>query len=171
MRIAPQINAQKPEDILAALVVGIVSGAGLVLIAGHGVIWGLLLGTVLGGVVWAVPSCLAVRRVAGGGAVRPRVPAETAVVNSALAEEGQSKPDLLGAPRSGGADDLKKIKGIGPKLEGVLNGLGIHHYDQIAGWTADQAAWVDANLDGFHGRVSRDDWVAQARALIAEGLK
>ena len=45
--------------------------------------------------------------------------------------------------------------------------MGYYHYDQIAGWSPEEAAWVDANLDGFKGRVTRDDWVAQARALSA----
>ncbi len=80
------------------------------------------------------------------------------------------KPEMLDAPRDGKADDLKMIKGIGPKLEGVLNGLGIWHFDQIAAWSADEVAWADQNLVGFKGRVSRDGWVDQAGAL-AKGLE
>ena len=82
-------------------------------------------------------------------------------------DEG-TRPEALSAPRAGGADDLKRIKGIGPKLEALCHRLGFYHFDQIAGWTADEIAWVDANLEGFKGRVSRDNWVAQAR-LLAEG--
>ncbi|SFD81802.1 endonuclease [Roseivivax sediminis] len=78
-----------------------------------------------------------------------------------------AKPATLDAPRPGGADDLKRIKGVGPKLEDMLHRLGFFHFDQIAAWTDEEAAWVDANLDGFNGRVTRDDWVAQARALAA----
>jgi len=84
------------------------------------------------------------------------------------ADEG-SKPATLSAPRGGGADDLKKIKGVGPKLEQLLHSLGFYHFDQIAGWSADEVAWVDANLKGFKGRVSRDNWVAQARTLAQGG--
>jgi predicted flap endonuclease-1-like 5' DNA nuclease len=76
-----------------------------------------------------------------------------------------AKPDMLSAPKEGGADDLKQIKGVGPKLEQLLNSMGVYHFDQIAGWTAEEIAWVDENLQGFKGRVSRDDWVAQARTL------
>ena len=75
--------------------------------------------------------------------------------------------ELLPAPREGGADDLKLIKGVGPKLEGVLNEIGVYHYDQIAAWTDAEVAWADQNLVGFKGRVSRDDWVAQAKQLAA----
>jgi NADH-quinone oxidoreductase subunit E len=77
------------------------------------------------------------------------------------------KPEVLSGAREGGADDLKLIKGVGPKLEGVLNGIGIYHFDQIAGWSADHVAWADQNLVGFKGRVSRDAWVEQARALAS----
>lgn len=59
------------------------------------------------------------------------------------------------------------IKGVGPKLEGVLNGLGFYHFDQIAAWSGDEVAWADQNLVGFKGRVSRDDWVGQAQALAS----
>ncbi len=74
-------------------------------------------------------------------------------------------PDLLPAARDGKQDDLKRISGIGPKLEETLNALGIWHFDQIAGWGADDIAWIDGQLEGFRGRVERDDWVSQARAL------
>lgn len=89
-----------------------------------------------------------------------------------VAAEGSddgARPSGLDAPRDGAADDLKQIKGIGPKLEKLCNSLGFWHFDQIAAWTADEVAWVDANLTGFKGRVSRDEWVEQARVLAAGG--
>ncbi|MDX8352333.1 NADH-quinone oxidoreductase subunit NuoE [Cognatiyoonia sp. IB215182] len=76
----------------------------------------------------------------------------------------EAAPETLSAPREGGADDLKKITGVGPKLEGVLNELGFWHFDQIANWTAEEIAWVDSRLK-FKGRIERDNWVAQATAL------
>ncbi|MEJ6392265.1 hypothetical protein V8J82_03305 [Gymnodinialimonas sp. 2305UL16-5] len=80
-----------------------------------------------------------------------------------------TRPEALDGPREGGADDLKQIKGVGPKLEKLCNSLGFYHFDQIANWTADEVAWVDQNLQGFKGRVSRDEWVSQARLLAAGG--
>ena len=80
-----------------------------------------------------------------------------------------TRPSGLDAPRNGSADDLKQIKGIGPKMEKLCNSLGFWHFDQVAGWTADEVAWVDANLTGFKGRVSRDEWVEQARVLASGG--
>ena len=73
---------------------------------------------------------------------------------------------MLSAARDTGADDLKRIKGVGPKLEKLLHTMGIYHFDQIADWTPAHVAWMDENLQGFKGRVSRDDWVGQARGLV-----
>ena len=83
-------------------------------------------------------------------------------------DEGK-RPAGLEAPRGGQADDLKQIKGIGPKLEKLCNRLGFWHFDQVAAWTSDEVAWVDANLEGFKGRVTRDKWVDQAKILAAGG--
>ena len=80
-----------------------------------------------------------------------------------------SKPEGLSAARGGKPDDLKRIKGVGPKLEKLLHSLGFFHFDQIAEWSDKEIAWVDENLEGFKGRVTRDDWVAQARTLSSTG--
>jgi NADH-quinone oxidoreductase subunit E len=80
-----------------------------------------------------------------------------------------TKPEGLTAARDGKADDLKQIKGIGPKLEILCNSLGFYHFDQIANWSAAEVAWVDENLEGFKGRVTRDTWVEQAKILAAGG--
>ncbi len=81
----------------------------------------------------------------------------------------QDKPATLDGPRDGGADNLKEIKGVGPKLEAMLNDMGFYHFDQIANWTASEVNWVNQNLTGFKGRVTRDEWVAQAKILAAGG--
>lgn len=83
-------------------------------------------------------------------------------------EEG-TRPALLDGPGEGGADNLKEIKGIGPKLEKVCHGLGVYHFSQIAAWSEDEVAWANANLVGFKGRVTRDNWVEQAKILAAGG--
>ncbi|MGF1468322.1 MAG: hypothetical protein ACFCGT_19545 [Sandaracinaceae bacterium] len=74
---------------------------------------------------------------------------------------------LLPEPLAGPPDDLKVIRGIGPKLERLLHDLGIYYYEQIASFTDRDVAWVDAHLDVFQGRVLRDEWVAQAKELNA----
>ncbi len=77
--------------------------------------------------------------------------------------EGQ-RPVPLHEP-IGEADDLKQISGVGPKLEAMLNELGIFHYSQIAAFTPENIAWVDGYLS-FKGRIERDDWLNQAGALM-----
>lgn len=75
----------------------------------------------------------------------------------------------LERPRGGVADDLKLIRGVGPKLEALLHAAGIWHFDQIATWKARDIAEIDAALKGFHGRITRDGWVKQARTFVAMG--
>ena len=82
----------------------------------------------------------------------------------------EKKPRTLSAPRKSGADDLKLISGVGPKLEGVLNELGFWHFDQIAKWTSAEIAWVDTRLK-FKGRIERDDWIPQAEKMSGEKNK
>lgn len=71
------------------------------------------------------------------------------------------------APPSGG-DDLGRIKGVGPKLKALLGSLGVTSYAQIAAWSDEDIARVDAQLGSFAGRATRDSWVEQAR-LLASG--
>ena len=90
------------------------------------------------------------------------------------AEAFQSEPQAdLRAPHtlpkpSGSADDLTRIKGIGPKLSALLNELGIYHFKQIADWSDAEARWVDDYLS-FKGRVAREKWISQALSLTANG--
>ena len=87
----------------------------------------------------------------------------------AAGQAGGVKPAGLTAPKDGKADDLKLILGIGPKLEALCHRLGFYHFEQIAHWTEGEIAWVDDNLEGFKGRVTRDKWVVQAKILAAGG--
>ena len=96
----------------------------------------------------------------------PKAAAKTATA-PIVAEGPGKKPKVMKAPRKAGADDLKMIKGVGPKLEGLLNDMGFFHFDQVSKWGADEVSWVDQNLEGFKGRVSRDNWLSQATALAA----
>ena len=76
-----------------------------------------------------------------------------------------SKPALFKKPKSGKGDDLKLIWGVGPKLEKILNGMGIWHFAQIGAWTRAELKWVDDRLEGFKGRAQRDEWIKQAKKL------
>lgn len=88
----------------------------------------------------------------------------------ALDPSASARPTTLAKARDGGPDKLTKIKGIGPKLQELLFSMGFFHFDQIASWDKSQVAWVDENLDGFKGRASRDDWVAQAFSLSGSSV-
>ncbi|MDT8856159.1 NADH-quinone oxidoreductase subunit E [Paracoccaceae bacterium Fryx2] len=81
----------------------------------------------------------------------------------------REKPQALAAPRGGKPDDLMQIKGMDAGLEARCHDLGLFHFDQIAALTAAEVAWMDDNLQGPAGCVSRDDWVAQAKRLAAGG--
>lgn len=87
----------------------------------------------------------------------------------AAASEGDAprgtKPKGLEQARDNKPDNLKEIKGIGPKLEKLLHSMGFFHFDQVAAWKQEELDWVDDSLEGFKGRASRDEWVAQAEIL------
>lgn len=78
---------------------------------------------------------------------------------------GDSKPELLGAPRGGTGDDLGLIWGVAEKLAEKLNAMGIWHFDQIAKWTPANVAWFEGQMDGFKGRIDRDKWIEQCQKL------
>lgn len=91
-------------------------------------------------------------------------PAPVAAPTPAAADDAApflARPD-------GPADDLTQIKGIGPKLSALLGELGVFHFRQIAGWSPEHLAMVDARLGSFQGRPLRDQWQSQAR-LLASG--
>jgi predicted flap endonuclease-1-like 5' DNA nuclease len=95
-------------------------------------------------------------------AVEPKA-AETAATRKKQ-RPAQAKLQPLFAAPAGPGDDLKKISGIGPVVEAKLKDLGITRFDQIAGLSDEDLEKVDTALN-FKGRVQRDDWVGQARAL------
>ena len=96
----------------------------------------------------------------------PAPPPVTALPPAAKATSSGPKPATLSEPRGGQADNLKQIKGIGPKIEASLYAMGIFHIDQIAGWNKANVDWVDAQLS-FKGRIRRERWVEQALELAS----
>ncbi|GAB4361816.1 MAG: hypothetical protein Kow0026_25120 [Oricola sp.] len=94
----------------------------------------------------------------------PEAPAAASSIEPVMPEDFV-KPKAH--PKPDAPDDLKAISGIGPKLEAVLNSLGIWTYEQIAGLTPHEVAWLDDYLQ-FKGRIERDGWVAQAAELAGK---
>jgi NADH-quinone oxidoreductase subunit E len=80
--------------------------------------------------------------------------------------EDKNRPKGVDKPEA--PDDLELISGVGPKIAGILNELGIFTYAQVAGWKKAEREWVDGYLN-FKGRIDRDDWVKQAKALAKGG--
>lgn len=102
-------------------------------------------------------------------APKPKAKPKSEPAPAAAAPGEEDKPAGLTAARDGKPDNLKEIKGVGPKLEKLLHSMGYYHFDQIAAWKKKEIAWVDDNLEGFKGRVSRDEWVKQAKILAKGG--
>lgn len=69
--------------------------------------------------------------------------------------------------QSSANDDLCRIKGLGPKLVKILADQGITSFAQIAAWSDEDIARIDAGLGRFSGRITRDQWVEQAKLLAA----
>lgn len=106
------------------------------------------------------------------------VPAPASVgmagIGEVVAHAAEEEVEAVSAPppapvvapdASADADDLTRIKGIGPKLRTRLGELGVTRFEQIAGWTEADIARIDASLGSFAGRPTRDNWVEQARLL------
>ena len=117
--------------------------------------------------------------VAGAGtAVAAAVEAQQvkAAEEAVMAEQEDTSPPLSPAPvpapvappASGSADDLTRIKGVGPKLAELLASLGVHSFAQIADWTDADIDRIDAQLGRFEGRIRRDSWVEQATLLARD---
>lgn len=81
------------------------------------------------------------------------------------AEEAAPVAAPAAAAPEGDADDLRRIKGVGPKLVALLASLGVTRYAQIAAWEEADIDRIDAQLGAFAGRIRRDSWVEQAKLL------
>lgn len=92
------------------------------------------------------------------------------------AKKKAAKPDLSDANRPAAmekpaeVDDLKLISGVGPKIESLLNSIGVYKWEQITHWGEAEREWVDGFLK-FKGRIERDDWISQAKALAEGGVE
>jgi len=96
----------------------------------------------------------------------------TKIESAKPTEDNSAKvTDLLGSigtfdADSQTADDLKKVNGIGPKMEEVLNSIGIYTFLQVSKMTKREYDLLDSITGSFPGRAERDDWSGQAKKLI-----
>ena len=104
--------------------------------------------------------------------VAPAAPAPKPQAKPAPATEvapaPAGKPNIPAAV--GEPDNLRLIKGVGPKLNILLNSLGITRFDQIADWKEAEITEVDQYLDTFSGRITRDAWIDQAKFLAKDDI-
>ena len=105
------------------------------------------------------------------GAAAATVATVAAAAPKQSATSWQKGTTKVGTPGSDHKDDLKVVNGIGPKMEKLLNGFGIQSWEQLAAFTKADVANVDAALEDFPGRIERDEWVAQAKAIMKNGHK
>lgn len=85
-----------------------------------------------------------------------------------VAAPAAGKPQIPAAV--GEPDNLRLIKGVGPKLNTLLISLGVTRFDQIAEWKEAEIAEVDQYLDTFSGRITRDAWIDQAKFLAKDDI-
>ena len=95
-------------------------------------------------------------------------PAKAAAAPAAAKPSLEDKNRPAGIAKPAAPDDLKLISGVGPKIEAILNELGIFTFAQVGAWKKAEREWVDGYLN-FKGRIERDDWVKQAKALAKGG--
>lgn len=104
----------------------------------------------------------------------PTVPApapKPAPEPAKLATEPAPSPEPAPNPApTAKADNLQLLKGVGPKMVTLLNGLGVTGFQQIADWTDADVAAIDPQLGAFQGRIARDAIVDQA-GYLARGDK
>ena len=116
----------------------------------------------------AAPAAKATATAKAAKAPASKTPATKAPAAKAPAAKGIA--NVLAAPRGGVKDRLIDIKGIGPVNEKKLNEHGIFHFDQVASWKKADIEAAEAYL-AFDGRIEREDWVGQAKALVREAAK
>ena len=103
-----------------------------------------------------------VKAAMGAGSVS--VKAMVAATPKAEKKAAPKKAEKAAAAPAAGADDLKKLSGVGPALEKKLHAAGVTTYAQIAAWTETDVAAIDEQLS-FKGRIEREGWIEQAKEL------
>ena len=113
----------------------------------------------------SIPPTPAAGAMAGLGEVIAAAATEEAVVAAETPAAPARAP--AASPAADGGDDLRRIKGVGPKLVALLHSLGVTRFAEIAAWTDADIDRMDGQLGTFAGRIRRDGWVEQARFLAS----
>jgi molybdopterin-containing oxidoreductase family membrane subunit len=110
-------------------------------------------------------------RTSGKVATKPKSSSSKPKKNEKSGDKSELKNSLLGSigtfdSATQTPDDLKKISGVGPKMEEVLNSIGIYSFLQVSKMTKKEYDLLDSITGSFPGRAERDDWSGQAKKLI-----
>ncbi len=119
-----------------------------------------------------------VAKVAVAKAAAPKAAEPKAAVKPVVAKAAAPKPSAEKAAPAKAAkpkaatkivipDNLELLKGVGPKVNNMLKAMGITSFEQVANWTQADITEIDSKLGAFAGRISRDNWVEQAKLLVA----
>ncbi|WP_371171046.1 50S ribosomal protein L21 [Aliiroseovarius sp. 2305UL8-7] len=111
-----------------------------------------------------VKAAIGAGSVSGVAVAAAAKPAKKAPAKKAEPKKAAAKAAEAPAATAG-ADDLKKLSGVGPALEKKLHAAGVTTFAQIASWGADEIAEFDEKLS-FKGRIEREGWVDQAKDLV-----
>ncbi|SLN18956.1 50S ribosomal protein L21 [Pseudoruegeria aquimaris] len=103
-----------------------------------------------------------VKAAIGAGSVSAAAVEAAAPAPKKAAKKAEKKAEAPAA--AAGADDLKKLSGVGPALEKKLHAAGVTSFAQIAAWTEADVAEFDEKLS-FKGRIEREGWIEQAKEL------
>lgn len=116
------------------------------------------------------PAPTAAKKAPAKKAPAKKTPAKKAPAKKSAAKK-TATPKVLytDGPTDGDPDDLKEIKGIGPKFEKDLHGKGVYYFRQIAAWKKKDVEVVEKVIDSIPGRIDRDEWVRQAKGLAKGG--
>ena len=107
-----------------------------------------------------------VKAAVGAGSVAA-VAAAAAAPKKAAPKKAEKPAAKKAEALAAGADDLKKLSGVGPALEKKLHEAGVTPFAQIAAWTEEDIAAMDEKLS-FKGRIEREGWVDQAKELTGK---
>lgn len=120
----------------------------------------------------ATPAKAAASKAAKAAAPKPASASKAATAPKPAASKATTakpaKTPTAAPAKSAAPDELRQLKGVGPKLVTLLNELGVTRFDQIAGWKTADIETIDAQLGTFKGRIVRDNWVEQA-GFLAKG--
>lgn len=112
----------------------------------------------------AAPKKVAVKPVALAATVKAE--AKPAAAKAKAEPKPKAAPKAAAKAKASIPDNLELLKGVGPKLNGLLKSLGVTSFEQVANWTAADVRDVDSKLGSFAGRIGRDNWVDQAKLLV-----